>query len=743
LGFSSIICQSVFFREFLVIFYGNELVLGFILSAWLLSIALGARAYQWAAGWIKDPAGLFLRLTFLFSLLPLALIPLIRLGRSLSGVDYGLFIPFSKMALLCMALVLAPAFIVGFTFPLGCGVIRGDRAVSLVFMAESAGSLAGGVIFSLFLARHASAIQAGALLLILFLIPLACHVIARQGKTLKARLVVAGFCVLGAGAVIGAPAMEDATVLARWRTLVKDLPLAASLNSPYQNLALTRQEDQYSVFFNGVYGYSFPDGYGDAAAAHHVLAQCPRPDNVLVIGQVTPEFAGECLKEPVKKLTAVYFDPAILQLTGPYLTAGQLKTLADPRVETVFQDGRLFVRTCRRKFDLIYLSLPDPSNALINRHYTVEFFREAARILEPGGVLAVRLTSSENYSGGEVLDYSRTLYRTVREVFPFVALCPSTPSFFFAGSEKGSATEDPAVLFGRYQERNIKDTVFTPYIFESLYDARRAALKREALEKMADAPINSDDAPAAYLQSLRLWDRYSSSRLAPVISFFQGKKAGFYLIFPGAALLLFALYLFAFNGGHRQARILCTQFTVASTGLTAMGLSLILTFTYQNVFGSLYEKLGLLLASFMLGLFLGGAEAGRQIGTKKAGLAGFIAVPAQAALVAVMMPVFTGFTHQMPPVFSFLFHGAMAMTGFLTGQAFPLGAHILAQGEMDGREAAARVDWADHLGGAVGALVMGAFLMPVIGMASAARLLALLEVTALLMWGLLRLKHRH
>jgi len=54
----------------------------------------------------------------------------------------------------------------------------------------------------------------------------------------------------------------------------------------------------------------------------------------------------------------------------------------------------------------------------LNRFYTLEFFREAARKLSGSGVLALRLSASEDYISPELAAFLRSIYKTLRAVFP-------------------------------------------------------------------------------------------------------------------------------------------------------------------------------------------------------------------------------------------------------------------------------------------------------------------------------------
>ncbi|MEI6901152.1 MAG: hypothetical protein WCL00_14845, partial [Bacteroidota bacterium] len=92
LGFSSIFTQIWFLREFLIIFQGNELVIGVVFSAWMLLTGLGASLGRYFNR-MKGRIGFLFFLQILFSLLPFLTILKIDLWRSLvltSGTMPGL-----------------------------------------------------------------------------------------------------------------------------------------------------------------------------------------------------------------------------------------------------------------------------------------------------------------------------------------------------------------------------------------------------------------------------------------------------------------------------------------------------------------------------------------------------------------------------------------------------------------------------------------------------------------------------
>ena len=737
MGLASNISQSVIFREFLVIFYGNELILGVILFFWLFAITVGAMVYNPLSKKINDKKRFFFNLVFVFSLLPFLLIPFIRLSRSFSGTPYGHFVPFVSMAWISFLGIFPPGFLIGLTFPLGCKILDSKTAVAKVYVFESIGSLFGGVVFSFLLIRLFSTPVIAAIILSAFSITIIIHhILCETGmKKLKKALVII-VLVLTLLSLVAAPVLEKKTVLARWRTLIKDLPLISNVDSPYQNLALTKQMDQYSVFYNGVYGFAFPDDYEEAVAAHHILTQHPNPKDVLIIGEVTPGFMKECLKQPVETLTVSYLDPTLYKMMEPVLSEENRKVLKDPRVIHQVADGRFFIKTTGKKFDMVFLNLPDPSTAFMNRFYTQDFFREVKKALKPSGVLGLNITSSENYLGAQILDYNTAIYRSLKSVFPNISISPGTYTYFFASQDPNASSDDHRVLFERYNKRKISgETTFTPYLFETLYEKERIDFKRKMFEKKTNGRLNTDLSPVAYLYNLKLWDRYSSSHLSGILTFLEEKGLPFWLkILAGFIVVAFILILIIKPQKQKLSKA-CSLFAVFSSGLCAMGLSVILIYSYQSLYGYLFQRIGFLIALFMLGLSIGGSIIHYLIKKKKATLALLIAIQILICILCLSLPSVLKLFDNMSPIFQPLFFSLMVLTGILTGHILPLSAHLVNQWGTELGKSASYTMASDHLGGCIGAILIGAFFVPLMGLSHCAFFLAALQGVSLVLWG--------
>jgi len=102
-------------------------------------------------------------------------------------------------------------------------------------------------------------------------------------------------------------------------------------------------------------------------------------------------------------------DAQVLEMAQRHLPKRIVNVFDNPRVKVTNADARYFVKRTKQKYDVIIINLPDPNTALINRYYTVDFFKEAHNILSKGGILSLSVSSSENYLNEETRSFLRSI----------------------------------------------------------------------------------------------------------------------------------------------------------------------------------------------------------------------------------------------------------------------------------------------------------------------------------------------
>ena len=128
---------------------------------------------------------------------------------------------------------------------------------------------------------------------------------------------------------------------------------------------------------------------------HEMLAHVPlcahgAAREVLIVGGGDGGLAEEVLKHPgVARVTLVEIDRAVVDFAKEHFAAMSRAAFADPRLDVVIADGRAFAAETDRRFDVVLVDSTDPigPGAVL---FTAEFYRDLARCLNAGGVVATQ-----------------------------------------------------------------------------------------------------------------------------------------------------------------------------------------------------------------------------------------------------------------------------------------------------------------------------------------------------------------
>jgi spermidine synthase len=427
------------------------------------------------------------------------------------------------------------------------------------------------------------------------------------------------------------------------------------------------------------------------------------------------------LKYPIQMLHYVELDPMMIEAILPYLSVADRNALDDKRVGLFFQDGRYFVQHGTERYDMIILNVPDPSTAMLNRFYTIEFFKEAKKRLAAGGVLVTGITGSDTYLGEEIGIYASSLYHTLKKNFSHIVVAPGTKNYFFASDVPDVVSSDPEVLARRYECRAIKSDYFTPYQFDMLLPRDRSSFLLRELERQPLAQLNTDTCPITYYFNLVLWESIAGSRGRA--NLFQGLVGRLHLlVLP--LILLFSIrvvYVLATKGRRTSHLTGNALLAIAAAGFAGMALEIVVLFSLQNTYGYVYRQVGLIVAFFMLGLATGGAQMNRLLENRERNwIAALTLLSIIIGIFAVTLPYLIDLFSALETAadssinMHYVFLGLAAVAGWLTGLEFPLVSKILVN-RYETETVAGWVNGSDHLGACLGALLTGTVLVPVLG----------------------------
>ena len=378
----------------------------------------------------------------------------------------------------------------------------------------------------------------------------------------------------------------------QWR----GLRVIASMDSMYGNLTLTQTENEYSLFENGLLSYSTKDELTSEENVHYALLEHPHPRRALLVGNALGGSLREVLKHPVSSVDYVELDPMVIQLSQQFLPPGYLSVLKDKRVNITYTDGRLFVKTTPKRFDVIIINLPEPHSALLNRYYSLEFFKEASRILNPDGILSLTVSSSENYLSPEAVDFLRSINTTLKNVFPDVKSIPGDTNIFLACKKSGVLTYESQKLMERLRERKIDAKFVREYYLPYKLSADRIDYIEKSLK--GKGRLNTDLNPVGYYYNLVLWTTHFTEISREILKRTEWVKLEYLLWAP---LLLFII---SFPFCRRGLSCAVTT-SIIATGFSEIVFQLIIILSFQVLYGYVYYKLGFIMASFMIGLALG------------------------------------------------------------------------------------------------------------------------------------------
>ncbi|MCC7176467.1 MAG: fused MFS/spermidine synthase [Bryobacterales bacterium] len=719
IGFTAVTAQAVLMRELLVLFGGTEISLGLTLASWLAWTALGAAAGGTGFRAGRRPSGSG-RLTALLEIalslaLPLTILAARMAKASLQTAPAEIF-GLGTILLVSLA-VLAPfCTLSGWLFASASGLWRvrsgapDGESTSSVYLLESAGAAAGGLLAAALLIPRLDPLQVSFVLSWLNLLAAAYLLVERAAlRLIAAALLTGGF----AGLLIpsAAPRLERWSLARLW----SPLRIAATANSRYGNLVVVDREDGVTIYENGLPVATIPDQEAAEETVHYALLQHPAPGSLLLIGGGVNGSLGEALKHPsLRRLDYVELDPAIPGLARRYAPDAALR---DPRVRVRNLDARRFLKTAEARYDVIIVNLPDPQTAQLNRFYTLEFFREAHRRLEPGGVLSIKLAFSENYISPELAELARCIRLTLGGAFRHVTFLPGPVLHLFASDSPGLLLKRPEDYIARLRSRGIQTTYVREYSIPFRMGSDRMEATAGKLRAQPGTPVNRDFAPVAYYFNSVLW----STRLDRGASRWMQRLAslGFGPVLGAAALSALACMALVRKPGA------CAALSVTTAGLTMIGLQILLLAGFQAIHGYVYHQLTLLIALFMAGMAAGswlGLRAPDSLLWRRLALV-------QTATVAAPLAVCLSFwgVARAPAIPAF---GLLALlSGLIGGVQFPLASRIYFAGG-GGRRAGALYAL-DLAGSAAGAVLISAWLLPLFGFWLTALLVSVVSLASL------------
>jgi len=682
-GAMALLTQALLFRELSIILRSNDLIVGILLSLWLLMTGLGSISAPFGKKW-------FVCYTVQTITSALSIVWLYILANVLSP-GIGQIWPFYKCVLLILLSSAPIAITTGSLFASLSSAYRHFGDPAQVYIREGAGSLVGGML-SLFMA--------------IFLPP-------QVGISVTAGVSFAGLLIYTS------KSKKTLTCIAGLILVFSTIPLldnaherlTESLYGGYSveryestkgAIQILRRENETYLYQNGVYLGSARDTADSAPLMHGILADSRKGGDYLLAGGILQGAVNSILAHDPKSVTVLVNDPRTLEIGIAEFSA--FRKLDDPRIKVIPGDPVRSIEKLDGKFDYILLFPGIPQSSGDSRILTHRLFATLTELRKPSGKLFVGFPAAPNLVTNEEAEMLASISKTISDFGQVTA---------YMGENTALLVHPDNGEWGDFL-RNIKPDGhggLEAYHFAlpTLFESFRQESLRERIAQ-TDIPVNTWNKPAVLLIGLRRWENLADGGFLTAMSSIPYSA---WLVVLGLLALVSAP--FSLSKKVPSAMI----FVIALfTGALGMGSSIWLMYYFQVVGGQLYFAIGILSGLFIMGSIYGALLASRGkigFGFWRLSLLIFVAsIGVLSYSTIINFPIWLAII---------VFGAYHLLVGGVVGMLYPLLLYTADEKGLMGKKSPAVIYSADLIGSALTAPFFGILIIPVFGMTRALFLL--------------------
>jgi spermidine synthase len=443
---------------------------------------------------------------------------------------------------------------------------------------------------------------------------------------------------------------------------------------------------------------------------HLPLLFHPQPKKILIISAGAGGLINEILKHDIENIDYLEIDPLVISMLKNYPTKLTASELGDSRVNIINLDGRLFLRTHPKLYDLVLIGLSNQSDLSTNRLFTQEFFSLVKARLNPNGILAFWVPGSSTYLSEELKDINASILNAAKKNFNYLRIIPGDYNIYLASSAQDIMSVSASLISKRISEQNIQTSILVPRYIDyrlSKYwlDWFTGALAGSTRE------INQDLRPIAVFETLKLWNNKFSPNVTKILSLFKGLNLNRVSVF----VILLSILVF-FISKYQCKKNVVIAYSIATTGFFGMLSNLILIFSFQVFYGYLYQWIGLLISIFMTGIAGGSIFMVNKIPKLKKELRFFMGLELSIIVFSLIMASIVLLLTQHMQNVTLIFVALFLISGVLLGLEFPLASKIYLGSHEGVGETVGVLYGADLIGGWVAGICGGIVLLPVLGL---------------------------
>ena len=495
-GTVSLALEIIWFR--ILVFYLRPTTYAFasMLAAVLLGMALGSYL---VTPWLKRRANWLAVLGYTELLIGLtAVLSAFSLVNAHDVMDRGFTIfesvtppyDFILPLLVAAAVAIVPtAILLGAAFPLGLilwttgggsGGTVGRRVGTLYALNVAGaiiGSLAGGFVLIPTLGAQHSLVLVAAIPL------LGGLALIWQARPRAAMATMGAAAVVFVGIAVSLPDVFEDVIKRRY----EGHEVLWHKEDAQATVSVVRHGGTRILLIDGMHHASDGDdmaGYHRAIGALAVALH-PNPREVLIVGMGGGTTGGGAAILPNAQTTLVELSPSVVE-AGSWFERINRGILKNPNVTFKVADGRQFLKTTPKKFDVITADLMLPHLAGAANLYSADYFQIARKALAPGGIMVQWIPADTEFQ-------HKLMLRSFVEAFPYV-------SSWVGGGILVGSNEPLTLRESDYQLKVLYPNVQAVFsevglgTFEALtkqYYSGRA----ELLRYLGDGPVLHDDRP--------------------------------------------------------------------------------------------------------------------------------------------------------------------------------------------------------------------------------------------------------
>ncbi|NIM95357.1 MAG: hypothetical protein GTO18_16805 [Anaerolineales bacterium] len=755
MGFTFTVTQGLMVRELLVSFFGNEISIGLILGVWLILEAFGS----WWLGRVSDlwkwtiPSFAVLQI-LLAVFLPLSLLG-VSFSRLIAGATPGEGVGIDSIFLTSFLVLAIIAMIDGALFASGSKLYAsvlevGAQAIGRVYALEAFGAVIGGLVFTFLFLPKFSSLQIALILSFMNLLTALFFLAIYGANVRRSRFISAGTIAVLVLLIaifsfpLGSSIVKDAQ---DWlnRQQYSGYDLIFSENSVYGNVAVIQQEDQYTYYSDGIPIFSapVPGIVLNEEIVHLPMLFIDQPRRVLVLGGGVGGVLHELTKYPFEEIDYAELDPLLINAVQSFPTELTIRELGDPRVSVTHVDGVRMVRqrlweqssTVEERYDLIIVNLPYSYTLNLNRFYTVNFFKTVQLILEEDGVLVLRSPGSHTYMGDELRRLTSSLFATLKDVFPSVRPIADEMTIWMASPSGDQFSQPIGSLEARWEGRLIEAELITPPYIRYKLDEGQLNWFIENISSVNEGAtrINMDSHPVGLLFGLSYWQAHLTPWMGSLISLAAGIK----LWQIGVFILCISFAIAGILKLKSRREHAGLAIIVLTTGFAGMAADILMIFTFQAIYGFVYQWVALIISAFMVGLGIGAWAMTRRLtkpGNEKS-LILRIEITLLLFWILLALLMYGLFIEVKEPLIYQIVPGIILLlnvvAGLLVGAEFPISSKILLEGQEISGGRAGILYGVDLLGAFLGAILVSLLLIPVIGIIETCIVVVLIKLASL------------